>query len=83
MRRNYRLSKVNKKHIVQTIHDKVGFSKRETAAIVDKTIELMKSCMAADEPVLISSFGKFDIRQRKAHKGRNPQTGEAITIPAR
>jgi integration host factor subunit alpha len=74
---------MNKKHIVQAIHDKVGFSKRETSAIVDKTIELLKSSLAAEEPVLISSFGKFDVRERKAHNGRNPQTGEAITIPAR
>jgi len=74
---------MNKKHIVQAIHDKVGFSKRETSAIVDKAIELLTSSLAAEEPVLISSFGKFDIRERKAHKGRNPQTGEAITIPAR
>jgi integration host factor subunit alpha len=74
---------VNKKHVVQAIHDKVGFSKRETSAIVDKTIELVKSSLAAEDPVLISSFGKFDIREKKAHKGRNPQTGEAITIPAR
>jgi integration host factor subunit alpha len=74
---------MNKKHIVQAIHDKVGFSKRETSAIVDKTVELIKSALAAEEPVMISTFGKFDMRERKAHKGRNPQTGEAITIPAR
>jgi nucleoid DNA-binding protein len=74
---------MNKKHIVQAIHDRVGFSKRETTAIVDKTIEVLMFCLAGEEPVLISSFGKFDIRERKAHKGRNPQTGEAITIPAR
>ena len=74
---------MNKKHIVQAIHDKVGFSKRETSAIVDKTIALITSALAAEEPVLISTFGKFDIRERKAHRGRNPQTGEAITIPAR
>jgi integration host factor subunit alpha len=74
---------MNKKQIVQAIHDKVGFSKRETATIVEKAIELMKSALMNDEPVLISSFGKFDVRERKAHKGRNPQTGEAITIPSR
>ena len=74
---------MNKKDIVKAIHEKVGFSKRETTAVVDTAIELMKSTLAAEEPVLISSFGKFDVRERKAHKGRNPQTGEAITIPDR
>ncbi len=74
---------MNKKDIVEAIHAKVGFSRRETAAIVDKTLALMKSSLSDHDSVMISSFGKFEIRERKAHKGRNPQTGEAITIPAR
>ncbi len=74
---------MNKKDIIEVIHAKVGFSRRETAAIVDKALEIMKSSLSDHDPVMISSFGKFDVRERKAHIGRNPQTGEAITIPAR
>ena len=74
---------MNKKSIVEVIHQKIGFSKRETAAIVDASLELVKTALARGEPVTISSFGKFSVRHREARKGRNPQTGEATTIPAR
>jgi len=74
---------MNKKKIIEEIHEKIGFSRRETLAIVDSAIELMKGALAKGEPVMISSFGKFSPRERKARKGRNPQTGETITIPAR
>ncbi len=74
---------MNKKTIVEAIHQKIGFPKRETAAIVDAGFELVKTALARGEPVMISSFGKFSVRQRRARKGRNPQTGAGITITAR
>jgi integration host factor subunit alpha len=74
---------MNKKDIVEAMHARVGFSKRETAAIVDKALELLKTALAEGDSVLISAFGKFSVREKKAHKGRNPKTGEAITLPAR
>ena len=74
---------MNKKDIVEAIHSKVGFSKRETAAIVDKALELLKTALAEGDSVMISSFGKFSVREKKAHKGRNPKTGETMTLPAR
>ena len=75
--------KMNKKDIVEAVHAKVGFSKRETAAMVDKAFELLRVALAEGDSVLISGFGKFSVRERKAHKGRNPKTGETITLPAR
>ena len=74
---------MNKKNIVEAIHAKVGFSRREIAAIVDKTLELFKTALAEGEPIMISAFGKFSMREKKAHKGRNPKTGETITLPER
>ena len=74
---------MNKKDIVEAIHAKVGFSKRETAAIVNKALELLKTALTEGDSVMISSFGKFSVREKKAHKGRNPKTGETITLPAR
>ena len=74
---------MNKKTIVEAIHRKVGFSKRETGAIVDKGLALVKAALARGEPVMISGFGKLSVSERTARKGRNPQTGETITIPAR
>ncbi|MBW2108392.1 MAG: integration host factor subunit alpha [Deltaproteobacteria bacterium] len=74
---------MNKRRLVESIHKKVGFPKRETAAILDTAIALMTSALVSEGAVLISSFGKFEVRQRKARKGRNPKTGEPVMIPAR
>ena len=74
---------MNKKDIIEAIHARVGFSKRETGAIVDKALELLKTALAEGDSVMISAFGKFSVRERKTRKGRNPKTGETITLPAR
>jgi integration host factor subunit alpha len=79
----YTRGKMNKKGIIEAIHEKVGFSKRETKALVDGAFELLKTALDNGEPVMVSAFGKFSVQHRKARKGRNPRTGESTTIPAR
>lgn len=74
---------MNKKDIVEAIYTRVGFSKRETVAIVDKALELLKTALAEGDSVMISAFGKLSVWEKRAHKGRNPKTGETITLPAR
>ncbi|MBW1896366.1 MAG: integration host factor subunit alpha [Deltaproteobacteria bacterium] len=74
---------MNKKDIVEAIHATVGFPKRETTRIVDKALEIMKTTLIEGESVMISRFGNFSVREKRARKGRNPKTGETITIPAR
>ncbi len=74
---------MNKKNMIEAIHKRVGFSKRETGAIVDAAFELLKDSLAKGNSVMISGFGKFSVRERRARKGRNPRTGEAIILPAR
>lgn len=74
---------MNKKGIIEAIHEKVGFPKRETKALVDGAFELLKTALDNGEPVMVSAFGKFSVQHRKARKGRNPRTGESTTIPAR
>jgi integration host factor subunit alpha len=74
---------MNKKDIVEAIHARVGFSKRDTAAIIDKALELLRAALDEGDSVMISAFGKFSVREKKARKGRNPMTGETIMLPAR
>jgi len=74
---------MNKKDIVRKIHEKIGFSKRETAVIVDAALERIKETLQNGEAVTISAFGRFDVHARKAKKGRNLQTGDTVLIPAR
>jgi len=74
---------MTKADIVETIYEKVGLSKRESARIVDMIFDIIKGKLENGENVKISGFGSFTVRDKKARRGRNPQTGEEITIAAR
>ncbi len=74
---------MTKADIVETIYEKVGLSKRESARIVDMIFDIIKGKLENGENVKISGFGSFAVRDKKARRGRNPQTGEEITIAAR
>ena len=56
---------------------------KEAIDLVEATLELVKETLAKGEDVLISGFGKFHIRDKKARKGRNPKTGEEIIVAPR
>lgn len=70
--------------LVQAVHEKLpGQSKQVAGEIVETVLESIKLMLEAGEDVKISGFGKFQVREKRARKGRNPQTGEEITISAR
>jgi integration host factor subunit alpha len=71
---------MTKAEIVETIYERVGFSKKESADLVETVFEIIKETLSAGEKVKISGFGNFVVRQKNERKGRNPQTGEEITI---
>jgi integration host factor subunit alpha len=74
---------VTKAHIVERIYERVGFSKKEANEVVDAVFELMKAKLEEGEKVKISGFGSFVLHEKQPRRGRNPQTGEAITIRGR
>ena len=74
---------MTKADIVETIYEKVGLSKRESAQIVDMIFDIIKGELENGENIKLSGFGSFAVRDKKARRGRNPQTGEEITISAR
>ena len=69
--------------IVTNLYEKLGFSKRECAHIVDRFFDIIKETLENEENVKISGFGNFFVRKKKARRGRNPQTGEEIKITER
>ena len=77
------LMAITKKEMVQQVQDKTGLTRKESMAIVEGLFEIIKDELAQGKPVMISGFGKWDVMDKKARKGRNPQTGEEITIDAR
>lgn len=74
---------ITKADIVERIYEKVGFSKKEAAEIVDSIFEVVKKSLEAGNKIKISGFGTFNIHDKSARRGRNPQTGETITIRGR
>jgi integration host factor subunit alpha len=74
---------MTKAEIVEQIYERVGFSKKEAAELVEKVFDIIKETLAQGEKVKISGFGNFVVRQKNARKGRNPQTGEEILLEAR
>jgi len=61
----------------------VGFSKKETAKIVDYIFDIIKDTLIKEDKIKISGFGNFVVRKKRSRRGRNPQTGNAIEITAR
>lgn len=76
--------RTTKYELVQAVYTKLGgFSKKEAADLVDLIFELMKETLGRGETIKISGFGNFVLRDKRERQGRNPQTGEPITISAR
>ena len=77
-------STTTKADLVDAVYERVGgFSKREAADVVNQVFDLLKDRLATGEKVKISGFGNFVVRFKHERPGRNPQTGEEITIDAR
>jgi integration host factor subunit alpha len=74
---------MTKAEIVETIYERVGFSKKESAELVETVFEIIKDTLSNGEKVKISGFGNFVVREKNARKGRNPQTGQEIRLAAR
>ncbi len=74
---------MTKADIVEAIYEKIGFSKKESAEIVEMVFDAMKQTLEQGEKIKISGFGNFVVRSKKPRIGRNPQTGEEIEISAR
>jgi integration host factor subunit alpha len=74
---------MTKADIIEAVYDQIGFSKKEAAEVVELVFETMKDTLADGEKIKISGFGNDVVRPKRARTGRNPQTGEQITISAR
>ena len=74
---------MTKADIVETIYERVGFSKKESAELVETVFDVIKDALVGGEKVKFSGFGNFIVREKNARKGRNPFTGEEIMIKAK
>ena len=69
--------------LIQDVYEKLGFSKKDSARIVESVFDIINDNLTAGEKIKISGFGNFIVKEKKTRRGRNPQTGAEIAISAR
>ncbi|ACD96072.1 integration host factor subunit alpha [Trichlorobacter lovleyi] len=74
---------MTKTDLVEKIQASIGLSRKDAAVMLESVFSIMKESLEAGETIKISGFGSFVVSRKAARRGRNPQTGEAITIEAR
>ncbi len=74
---------MTKADIANKITEKVGLPQKESQEIVEILLDTIKDALVEGESVKIPEFGTFNVSQKSARKGRNPQTGEDLTISPR
>lgn len=73
---------MTKSDLIDQIAGKTGLTKKETAAAVEAYHAVVAQSLAAGQSLTIAGFGAFEVTERAAREGRNPQTGAALQIPA-
>jgi len=71
---------MNKNELIQQVSDRAGVGKNEAAKAVDAVFDVIAETLKAGDEVRLTGFGVFAVSARAGGKGRNPQTGEEITI---
>ena len=77
------MATLTKAHIVEKLFARNLFTKGESAQIIETLFELMKQSLQDGEDVMISGFGKLSVREKHQRRGRNPQSGEPMTLAPR
>ncbi|MHB8122184.1 MAG: integration host factor subunit alpha [Desulfuromonadaceae bacterium] len=74
---------MTKADIFEKVQEGIGMTRKESAEMVEAVFSIMKSTLETGENLKISGFGSFIVKKKADRRGRNPQTGESITIEAR
>ena len=73
---------MNKSQLISAVAEKTGLKKKEAEAAVVAVLEAVEASLVNEEKVQLFGFGTFSVDKRAERQGRNPATGESITIPA-
>lgn len=74
---------VTKERIITEVFDKTDLARKDARQAVEKLMDILKATLAEEKDVLISGFGKFVVKRKRARRGRNPQTRESLELRAR
>lgn len=72
---------MNKAEFVDAVAEKAGIPRSHAGKLVNAVIETVTETLVKGEPVVLTGFGSFEVRQRAARNGRNPMTGAVVQIP--
>ena len=73
---------MNKIELITAIADKSGITKSDTEKALNAFVDVVTDALSDGDKVQLIGFGTFEVGERAERTGRNPQTGEEITIPA-
>ncbi|ACD97384.1 histone family protein DNA-binding protein (plasmid) [Trichlorobacter lovleyi SZ] len=74
---------LTKNKLIQLVAEQQHITLKDAALLVEELITLIKATLESGESLKIAKFGLFEVKEKHARRGRNPQTGEAITIEPR
>ena len=74
---------LTKADLVQQVYQAHDITKVQASEFVEAFLRISKTCLENGEDLLISGFGKFNVKEKKSRRGRNPQTGEELILAAR
>lgn len=74
---------VTKKELIELVAKKGNLTNKASKEAIKVFLNAIRDALKRNEKVILTGFGTFSLRSRKARKGRNPKTGATITIPAR
>ena len=74
---------LTKAELAELLFDRIGLNKRESKDIVEAFFDLLHEALVKGQEVKLSGFGNFTIREKGSRPGRNPRTGESVSIKAR
>ncbi|CAN5271115.1 DNA-binding protein HU-beta [soil metagenome] len=73
---------MNKQELIDSVADGAELTKADAGRAVDAVVSTISDALRAGEKVAITGFGSFEVRERAARTGRNPQTGATMQVPA-
>lgn len=73
---------MNKTELIAAVAEKTDLSKKDADAAVSAVLGAITDALKAGDKIQLVGFGTFEVRNRAAKQGRNPRTGETITVPA-
>jgi DNA-binding protein HU-beta len=73
---------MQKTDFIKAVAEHTGISQKETKQVIDAALKVIEDALKRGEKVTLTGFGTFEVRQRQAREGVNPQTRAKINIPA-